>query len=323
MANHHSSAGRFLTHWHGFLRAISLPLFLFASVLAVTVLRASENTPAATIPFNLRRDQIMVPLKASNGTNMSFLLDTGFSMTMLHPAHAQALQLRRTGGVTIVGIAGEERADVFAGARFELGAAVFEPNRVASLPSDAQRKRRRDGVLGSGFFKRFVVELNFREKKLSLYEPKTFVYAGPGQIIPLEFKTSTPVVEAAINTTGKDQVKARFEIDTGCDGGLCLGHDFVVAHPWIKPSAGAKEGGRQGVGGGVKTSVSYLEQLQLGQLIIEKPTANFFEEGSPVDEGLAGHIGLEVLSKFKVIFDYSHNRMILEPYPQTAARSRP
>jgi hypothetical protein len=42
-------------------------------------------------------------------------------------------------------------------------------------------------------------------------------------------------------------------------------------------------------------------------------SANFFAEGSPAGEGLAGHIGLGVLREFKVIFDYSRRRMILEP----------
>jgi len=32
-----------------------------------------------------------------------------------------------------------------------------------------------------------------------------------------------------------------------------------------------------------------------------------------VNGGLAGHIGLGTLRKFKVIFDYSRRRVILEP----------
>jgi len=31
-----------------------------------------------------------------------------------------------------------------------------------------------------------------------------------------------------------------------------------------------------------------------------------------VDDGLAGHVGMEVLRRFRVIFDYSRERMILE-----------
>ena len=47
-----------------------------------------------------------------NATNkVSLLLDTGYSMTMLHADHVAAAELKPTGRrITIVGIAGEEQA---------------------------------------------------------------------------------------------------------------------------------------------------------------------------------------------------------------------
>ena len=47
-------------------------------------------------------------------------------------------------------------------------------------------------------------------------------------------------------------------------------------------------------------------------IIHPKPQTDFFLEGSPVDAGLAGHIGIGALNRFKVIFDYSRRQMILE-----------
>ncbi|MBK7997890.1 MAG: hypothetical protein IPK15_03955 [Verrucomicrobia bacterium] len=49
-------------------------------------------------------------------------------------------------------------------------------------------------------------------------------------------------------------------------------------------------------------------------MLIEQPAASFFLEGSPVDAPLAGHIGWEVLKDFRVTFDYSRKRMILERF---------
>jgi hypothetical protein len=133
-------------------------------------------------------------------------------------------------------------------------------------------------------------------------------------VIPLKFHTTTPVVEAAITTPDGSTVKARFEIDTGCSGALCLGHDFVQENKLIATEDATRNGVRQGVGGDVKTRMGRLPQLQLGTFKIDKPVANFFLEGSPVDADFAGHIGMQVLREFKVIFDYSRQRMILEPY---------
>ncbi len=289
---------------------------------------AQETSPPANpaaapvvVPFEFRRGQIMVPARVNEDTPLSFMLDTGYSLTMLNPEHAEKLNLRRAGRITIVGIAGEEKADMFAGAHFDFSGATYSPPRVASLPSQ-NRRRGRDGILGSGFFKRFVVEIDPLSKQLTLHEPKTWQYNGQGEVLPLDFPDSTPVVEATINAPDHPPVKARFEVDTGCDGGCCVGRDFVEAHPWLQPAGQTRDQARFGVGGSAKTTEGLLPPMQLGRLVIARPAANFFKEGSPVDAGLAGHIGLEILRPFKVIFDYSRRQMILEPSP-AAPRAAP
>ena len=67
------------------------------------------------------------------------------------------------------------------------------------------------------------------------------------------------------------------------------------------------------MGGDTRTKIGRVPKFRLGAQMIEKPLTNFFLEGSPVDDGLAGHIGMDLLRRFKVILDYSRERMILEP----------
>ena len=273
---------------------------------------APAASPLATIPINTARDRVMVPLTLNGSNGLSFKLDTGFSMTMIHPELAASLNLRRAGEITIMGIAGEERAPTYEGTVIELGGAKYEPRRVAALALDGSR-RRRDGILGSGLFRQFVVEIDFGGKRLSLYARTNFSYSGQGEVIPFRFRRghTTPLVDATVLTTNNTPVRGEFEIDTGCDSGVCLGHEFVTANHLLNDSE-TRGGGKFGVGGGVRTRSGYLPQLQLGNLKIEKAGADFFMESSPVDEGLAGHIGIGVFKRFKVIFDYSRERLILE-----------
>ena len=105
------------------------------------------------------------------------------------------------------------------------------------------------------------------------------------------------------------EIGTAFEIDTGCTGGLCIGKHFVEEHGLA--SAG-REGERRGVGGGARTRSGSIPELRLGKIKIQKPSADFFLEGSPVDAPLAGHIGADVLRSFKVVFDYSRRQLILE-----------
>ena len=272
------------------------------------------------IPFEFSRGHITVAARVNDLGPLSFLLDTGYALTMIHPAHAETLALKRVGHVTIVGIAGEEAADLLNGASFDLAGVTYTPRRIASLPSEAgQRRRRRDGILGHGFFKRFIIAIDPQARTLTLQEPKEFQYSGPGEIIPISFRKTTPIVEGSVQTPGGQTVKARFEIDTGCTGGLCLGHDFVEANKLAPDDSSGRGGARTGVGGATRTRDGHVPQLKLGRLTIDRPDASFFQEGSPVDAGLAGHIGLDVLRQFKIIFDYSRQQMILEPYPAKTA----
>jgi len=177
------------------------------------------------VPFEFHQGSVIVRARA-NATNaeLSFKLDTGFGVTTIHPDLVETLQLKRAGSLTIVGIAGKEQAGSFSGASFNFGGAIYAPRRVAVIPSDAERRRRnRDGILGASFFRRFVVEVDPTGHRMTLHEPGEFQYAGTGEIIPLEFPQDTPVVEASILFRNRPRVRARFEIDSGCDGALCLG----------------------------------------------------------------------------------------------------
>jgi hypothetical protein len=303
-------------------------LFVFAVALPLWVsgLRtgAAENpaiTNSVVIPILFQRDHTMVKVKVNQSDPLLFMLDTGYAINMISPEQASALQLKQRGKITIIGVAGEEPADMFEGPTFDFGNGfTYASRRIAALPSQSRQRVRRDGILGAGFYRRFVVEVDHRAKSMTLREPKDFQYNGSTEVVPLRFPKSTPVVRASILIPNQAPIDGEFEIDIGCDGGLCLGHDFVEQNHLRENAVIDGKGGRRGVGGGTRTEVVRLPQLRIGKIMVEKPTANLFEEGSPVDRGLAGHIGLEILKQFRVIFDYSRKQMIVEPYDTKPGR---
>ena len=276
--------------------------------------QTNESPVCVRLPFEIRHGSALVSGRVNDSEPLAFKLDTGFGVTTIHPGLVEALGLKRAGTLSITGIAGREEADWYSGARFDFGGETYSPRRVAVIPSDAQRSRReRDGILGSSFFRRFVVEIDPVEKLVTLRDPGQFNYAGNGEIVRLQFRRDTPIVEAAFKFPDQAPVLARYEIDSGCDGALCLGHDFVLSHRLEELAAPRRNGSRTGVGGSVATHQGRLPEFQLGAQKLTNVPANFFMKGSPVDEGLAGHIGLGLLRQFRVIFDYSRRRMILEP----------
>jgi hypothetical protein len=289
-------------------RVVSL---LLLTALSLRFALASE--PLTRVRFSTSGDRVMVPVTMNGSNGLSFLLDTGYGITMIHPALPDALKLNRAGQITIAGIAGDEKAPTYEGAVFDIGGAKYEPRRVAALASEGNRRRRRDGILGSGLFRQYVIEIDFVGKQLSLYAPSNFTYSGKGEVIPMRFRRggTTPIISASVPGTNNVLIPAEYEIDTGCDSSICLGHDFIVANHLLA-EAETRAGAKFGVGGGAQTRSGHLPQLQIGEMKVEKPDVDFFIEGSPVDNPLAGHIGIGALKHFKVIFDYSRRQLILE-----------
>jgi len=66
-----------------------------------------------------------------------------------------------------------------------------------------------------------------------------------------------------------------------------------------------------------------VERFTLSGFSFSNLVANFTvtDEGAGANEDVAGLIGNKILSRFKVIFDYSRHEMILEPNIQRARKS--
>lgn len=267
-----------------------------------------------TVNIRLTHNRILIPSKLNN-TPATILLDSACTIPTLHPSIIDQLGLQPSGSVNIEGIAGEEHAPTYRGVVFKMGDAEYAPRRVASIPSERNDShRRRDGLIGSGFLRQWVVEMDTRQSLIRLHAPTNFVYSGHGEVVPFRFRPrdEIPIVEASIVVSNKP-VKAEFEIDTGCDSGLCLGSHFVRENQLLD-SVESHSSEKFGIGGSVETKSGTVPILRLGKLDVLKPQTDFFQAGSPVDEPLAGHIGMGLLHRYKVIFDYARMRLILEPY---------
>ncbi len=291
---------------------------LFATLLAflsAPVFGQQTNPAPVTVKVHLTHNRMVISGKIDD-TPLKFLLDSACTIPTLHPDVVDDLKLQPSGSVSIAGIAGEERAPTFRGVVIDMGGAIYSPRRVASIPSErSESRRRRDGVIGSGFFRQYVVEMDPRAAVIRLYSPTNFNYAGKGEVIPFRFRRGDeiPIVEAAVVMGEKDPIQGEFEVDTGCDSGLCLGSKFVRENKLLD-STESRASAKFGIGGSVETKSGTVPVFRLGKIDVEKPQTDFFQEGSPVDEPMAGHIGMGVFHRYKVILDYARKRLILEPY---------
>src|SRR5688572_23173900 len=128
-------------------------LALMVMLLGVAGVPDARPADPVTLPAKFHQGRILLPAEVEGAGPLSLMLDTAYTITTLHPSVIDRLGVQPSGSVRLNGIAGEERARTYRGIVFSFGGMNYAPSRVASLPSERDQRRRRDGIVGSGFFR--------------------------------------------------------------------------------------------------------------------------------------------------------------------------
>jgi predicted aspartyl protease len=302
--------------------------------------RFASGTSALAIPFELVDSHIYLRVSVNGSPPLSFILDTGAGYNVLSLRNAKSLGM----GLQLVGKVeggiGHQPPDAYLATDavsfglpgVELSGkslVVFSLDKTQEcLSQDADggtdkndhsgrrvrhgTKRVVDGVLGKEFFSSFVVEIDYPARLINLYDPDSYKYTGRGRSFPLEIGPQLIFVRAQVKAPGRPLITARLVVDTGA-GALSLTKQFAEANKLLPPAEKLTAAPECGVGGFEKEStlVGTLEALQLGGFKLSNPLTVFYQKTAARSyDGLLGGVALR---NFKVIFDYSHSRMILEP----------
>jgi hypothetical protein len=168
-----------------------------------------------------------------------------------------------------------------------------------------------DGQISSMFFRHFVVRIDFDEAIIELIPPDQFTYTGTGRAFNMQpGPFSSRTMTADIMMHNGETATLDLLIDLGGLHPLYLpiGRDDRITLP---PDAVEASLGR-----GLFSQQGYLGTIKgvfFGDYMLEDvPTAFTVVEKDSDDYGNT-MIGLPLLRRFNVIFDYSNERIILEP----------
>lgn len=130
---------------------------------------------------------VAVPVRAQDGTEMTFLLDTGAGVSTISPAAAEHLGVERGRTVRAQAVGGVLEIPLGECPGLYVGGTLLPPIEVAvlELPPDvaAQLGRPIDGILGRSFFDATDVHLDLQAGALALYPAGRIeeLAEGPGQ----------------------------------------------------------------------------------------------------------------------------------------------
>lgn len=274
-----------------------------------------ESGPV-TIPFEYAGNEIIVTARINNGAEAKFIVDTGASQTVIDKTTAQAL------GPTTV-----KTFNVTAGAKaiplsytkldkFQLGDLNLE--NVATLVTDlsslsAAIGQRPAGLIGANVLRRFLVTIDFQDKKLILADPHNVSIPDNGVVVPTSpvFAATGLVVNGIL-----DDKPMNFLVDTGA---AFNNLPFSLAAK-LNTGAVLSVGQINGLDG-LKTNIGSLKlkSLKLGNFTFVNPVFAL-QPDKGTTSGLftasqMGILGNPIWSKTRLSIDYRNDRLIIETPP--------
>lgn len=289
------------------------------------------NKKRSRIPFELVNNLPVLKVNI-NGTDFSFILDTGVKSSLLFSSEAvEDFYIGKTVPVEIQGLGsdGPVKALKSQNNKVQVGNAIDPDHELYLIfDTDLNFSPRMgvpiNGILGSDFFKNFVVEINYTSKAITIHDPSHYVLSKCRKCIdlPLNFVDGKPYINLMSSSKSiTDELTVL--IDSGSSDVLWLfdQKNYIQEMPknYYEDFLGL------GIGGNIYGKRSRIPQISVGDLHLKNVSASFPDEIAitiaRTFEKRDGSVGGGFLKRFNIIFDYGNktvrfkkNRRFAEPF---------
>jgi len=177
-----------------------------------------------------------------------------------------------------------------------------------------------DGILGAPLFEAYVLQIDYPNHVVRLFDPRKYELAGKQDVISIRIRAHESFLTGMVTKADGTSVGANLAIDTGADAPLSLNRPFDIRNG-LPGQAGIAATEGIGLGGNTPDVYGRLKGLKIGKSTFPNiPT--FFSlatRGQDTSDKYDGTIGNYLLAHFIVTFDYQHKKMIW----QNPAEDRP
>ena len=273
------------------------------------------------LPIELYQERYVLLRGTVNDVATDIWLDSGAGMTVLDTPLAEAAGLRAAGSIAAQGTGGRTEAGLVGGVTITVGALEIGPLSAAVLDlSDVGRRLGRPlpAILGKELFHALGVDLDYPNARIRFHDPDALRAGAPGRRLEL-LPADDGHKNVMMTIEGGGPVVVG--LDTGQGGELTLFRHYATARGLLEGRPLSERLGA-GVGGATTMKVGTLRAVTLaGYELRGVPVAFHVEDvkGAFDTQLQAGNLGAGILKRFRVLFDYPHDCLWLEPGPDFAA----
>lgn len=292
---------------------------LLAILLVLLTIAATPPTPTPVQQLAPDAEGIWVPFEMTPGNQIRFamlinglpataILDTGISVSVVSPAFAKRARMkaRPTRQVRAIGgklAAGWAKVDTVAlGAFNQTGGGML----VSALPGAATRSASTiDALAGTDLIGDYALDIDFAARRFRLLRSGSMPFGGTSAPLSVAGEWRTYVTEVALD----GRRIAPIQVDTGDGTAVTLAHDSFDSATSTMPVTTTID---YGLGGPIITELTMVPMLVLGGQTARDVAVRIEPPGGFARSiGMAGRVGADFLSRYRVLLDPGAGRMVL------------
>lgn len=305
------------------LRAIIIMCFLGCCFLSATAqyFDLQKNKKRVVLPFRVIRSMLVIQLNINNKGPFNFILDTGVGiMIITKPSLVDSINVTTKRSIKIPGLGEGDDGEAYITSplnidipgltSYDVSAAIlkkdlFNLSEYAGMPIH--------GLLGYEFFSNLAVKIDFSDSTLTVCKPADLHIFRNGDKIPITIEDRKPYMQANITFQNGKKVNSKLVIDIGAGHPVSIENMIKnngLPQKFITANLGV------GLNGPIDGFISRINEIEIGNFKIKNVLASF---PNTTRRKLAsnivprdGNLGLGLLKKFDVIFDYPDNALYLK-----------
>ena len=289
-----------------------------AGILFLLSFSLMGQKPMAILPFEVINGHIYIQVSIDGSRPLRIAFDTGARANLLHEDIAKELGFEITGRQQVDGASETAIIELSGNHQMDLNGIKVDGESflIMNLDHLGDEDQPMEGVIGGSILDEFITEINFDASEVRFYDRRSFKVpadftAQRISLIPFRI----PILTGTISLANGTQLQGPFLVDTGAALALRLNRPLVISkdlqariqpnYPYIARVLNTQ-------------STDFIGRLPefkvLGHEFQGFPIRMATSEGGVSGRSdIDGIIGLEILKRFNLIFNYREQQLYFQP----------
>lgn len=275
-----------------------------------------KNRALLKLPFKLINNTPVISARINGSKDLFFILDTGLGTTLITELFEEdSIDLNYAKEISLKGLGKDNPLKAIQSYQNEITIKKlkFESEKIHVLSRDIFKLSnvygtKINGIIGHSVFEKYIVVIDYQNKKVEFYNPNSFKYKNVKRFVqlPITFLNRKPFINTYAIMENGERIKIKLLVDTGASLAFWLSKEsnnrIIIPQKNLNSLIG------QGLSGNIYGKIGRIPKLEIGKYALNNIITSFPDSSSVKwmlqNETRNGSIGGEVLKRFKVIIDY-------------------